>query len=1175
MSTDETSANSIQHLPDYPTLKKLAAALWRQDNAYHGAAIMVGAGFSRSAASTGDAYKKLPLWNDLSKILAKDLDARANSDPLRLAEEYCAYFGKQALQELVKREINDISWKPGVLYENLLKLPWSEVLTTNWDTLLERASLSIHQPFYNVVNRQEDLSSARSPRIVKLHGTVNVTDHLIFTQEDYRTYPQNHAAFVNFSRQVFIENELCLLGFSGDDPNFLQWAGWVRDHLAANARRIYLVGALNLTAAKRKYLESINVAPIDLGDLVSTYDDRDRQHLEAIKIFLETLKSLKPNDIWEWTPSSLDRSESAELQLEKLQKDRASYPGWVICPYNIRWQHQMQIHNMSYLNSEAFSKIAPGVRAKLLYEIAWRCSITHEVFPHWLIDELLAVANPQTTTSIKKHQQLELALIVLKNTRWIDDENKESIINIASNILETEAKHWPDATNELAYHNALVARDRFDYPNLEKNIEKIQAVAPIWKLRKSSLLAELGKFDDGETLISEAHRTLLGQYRNDQNSVSILSRLAIASWLLHGVTRGGAEKLPSKYRDWKCDLWDHLDHMSKQILKSLDLQENQKGILPLFEPGHYKDNSSTHHFTNEVHPALVFEGIANDSGIPIRWFGVSLLTDQASKLANLDDLEYSYRFALAIRSAHSDSTVAREKILTRTQISLLPQKDIDRLIDQCIEAIGYWRARLSNTNKKEKEKEKENNFAIERLRVFMEVLARTSIRAAPSKAGDIFRLAAEFGSEPRSQHPWLYESLGHLLKYSLESIPLDMQEEYFSDAIHFPLKNETKLHNPVPWPNPIVSYSGKRDARISRRISEIIDQISPNSEANAPALLRLLPLIKSGFLSEIEKETIAEKIWANSPNHWPLPETGLFTYVLLELPHKNTDETRKAISNYLFNAPDEKLFEPAFLQDVRNASTSPEVKLRPNNIEASLYFQRLINWRPNTHSKGPFGGLDQTQSRIASAIGGVVSRSIVPALPRESITKENFQNLYSFIMEVDSPETIIALPYFANTDPSVLATVETTIKKWLRSTNTHQVAYSSYAILIWREMENSPLIEGLILALISLIASTRAGLAALIWTANELYKKGFLSKINIESLIEITPIIFDNVDYPTIESSSREAVSASLVRASCVRLARDLIKGQASKNEELIRVLNDAKIDPLPEVRFSEDTEAE
>lgn len=112
----------LSSLPDYSALKKLASSLWQRDNTYHGAAVMVGAGFSRSAATTGDARKKLPLWNDFSQALATELNSRS-TDPLRLAEEYCAFFGKLALHDLIKKTVNDVAWSPGELHQRLLKLP--------------------------------------------------------------------------------------------------------------------------------------------------------------------------------------------------------------------------------------------------------------------------------------------------------------------------------------------------------------------------------------------------------------------------------------------------------------------------------------------------------------------------------------------------------------------------------------------------------------------------------------------------------------------------------------------------------------------------------------------------------------------------------------------------------------------------------------------------------------------------------------------------------------------------------------------------------------------------------------------------------------------------------------------------------------------------------------------
>lgn len=102
MYQKDLTYKEIVKLPDYPALEKLASALWQQENNYHGAAIMVGAGFSRSAASTGDVSRQLPLWNDLSAMLAAKLST-TSSDPLRLAEEYSAYFGKPALHDLVKK----------------------------------------------------------------------------------------------------------------------------------------------------------------------------------------------------------------------------------------------------------------------------------------------------------------------------------------------------------------------------------------------------------------------------------------------------------------------------------------------------------------------------------------------------------------------------------------------------------------------------------------------------------------------------------------------------------------------------------------------------------------------------------------------------------------------------------------------------------------------------------------------------------------------------------------------------------------------------------------------------------------------------------------------------------------------------------------------------------------
>lgn len=772
-------AKDITQLDDYTKLKKLASALWQQNNSYHGAAIMIGAGFSRSAATTGDINKKLPLWFNFSELLTKELSS-SSSDPLRLAEEYNAYFGKQALHDLIKREINDSAWMPGELHKSLLELPWSEVLTTNWDTLLERASEDIHQPVYSIVSKQEDLSSARSPRIVKLHGTIDVTKDLIFTQEDYRKYPQQYAAFVNFSRQVFIENELCLLGFSGDDPNFLQWAGWVRDHLSTHSRRIYLVGALGLSSSKRKYLESINIAPIDLYNLVDDYDDSEIRHFEATKIFIQALQDLKPKKLWEWEPTHLHRStitedeinrryqdnnyaaKLLEGQLASLEKDRLSYPNWLVCPNNKRFQLQTQI-NDPYPNPKNLSAMDEAFKAKLLYEIAWHHKITYEVLPIWLLNELLTVCDIDKPCILTKKQQLEIALILLKNTRWMDELESEPIIQTTKIILEKGKKYWSEISNELAYYDSILARDTFDYLLLETCIEKITVNEPIWKLRKASLLAELGKFDEGKKLIEKAYSELLKQYRNNHGSIYLLSHLAWANWLVRGINLGELKEktriFSFDFKEMKCDPWDYIEYSQRKISELLEKQREQE-IEPLFEPGRYKDKSNTIIFSNELHPLLLLEGISNTVGMPLRWKHTSFLVEQATKIAELEDIDNIHRFSLAIRAANSDTSNILKKIFSRIGIACLDPKDVDFLISKTMSSIEYW------CSKRDTQSEDVSRYAIDRLRVFIEVLARVSVRAASDQAKQIFRLAVCLGKNTKLQHLWLFDSIKDLIKFS-------------------------------------------------------------------------------------------------------------------------------------------------------------------------------------------------------------------------------------------------------------------------------------------------------------------------------------------------------------------------------------------------------------------------
>lgn len=1176
---------SIKSLPDYPLLKKLAEALWRNETSYQGAAIMVGSGFSRSAASSGDINSKLPLWNDLLKVLSKDLGSDPWGDPLRIAEEYSSYFGEQALKDVIEQTVNDPAWIPGDLYGSLLKLPWTEVLTTNWDTLLERAASDIYKPIYSIVNKPEDLSSSRSPRIVKLHGTVQISHNLIFTQEDYRQYPKTHAAFVNLARQVFIENEFCLLGFSGDDPNFLQWVGWVRDHLASHARRIYLVGALDLSPAKRKYLESINVAPIDLSTLVRHLDNHDEKHRKATKMFLDTLQILKPKDSWDWRPTSItrktipeneisrvhkDHSYAATLlenQLDQLTKDRESYPAWLVCPSSIRSSLQNQI-NDPFPNSKNLSEMEPDLRSKMLYEIVWRNIITFSVDAIHLAEELLEICDPSQPSGLTSKQQIEIALWLFRSTRWFDDNDYKKINSRVAQILNTVKLNSLEVKNEIHYHKAILARESFDYSDLEKLVEEIEVIDPSWGMKKASLLAELGKFDEGEKLLKNAYKELKLQSRNDPTSVYVLSRLAWVSFLLQGASffnRNDLEVKPNDFDFMKSNPWSYLENIRKELSKDLGEQIKNNSVEPAFQPGVYTDHTKSIVFNNGLPSILLVEGLTNTVGIPIKWRNVNIIGDMIANLAKLDSLEDKNRFLYAIRASSSDSTDILKTTLSRINIAKLTGEDSRYLLDQTFKGCIYWLEKIIQTNNESA------YYYFSRLQVFMEALARFVIRAEPDMAIEVFKWSCSIAIIDKIKNFWLSKPYSHLIEYSLLAIPDNRKLEIFEDALLFPVATEVSIDNDFGqrWPNPVVKSPPVRNdsLKISSRLDEIINHISPNNEDSVHALIKLFPLIENNYLNANELESIKWKIWGNPANYNFIPKLGILDHALLGLSGNDSKALALVVRKHLFKSND--LINIHTLIAIKNLVLNEKYRELPTKKQSNKIFNTLTAWRftvKDTDISEFF--IDDTEERLAKEIAYTLNHAITPYLSKSKLNENNLNKLISFYKETEGFEVLSSFIYFTKSCDVAIDILTKDIREGFYKEDTRRVVSSATALLNWCKLDFNDALKPLISKLIYSINLNRtSGLTSLIYIANELYSLAYLSNENISTLIEVIPIIFDGSAYENVNPASHLAINITSVRTESIKLARNLLKNYP--DSELKRIIDEAKTDPLPEVRFA------
>ncbi len=281
---------------------------------------MVGSGLSRHALRVRPDASAPPLWTDVAIEIHKrlypeggEVDPLAKVSPkalpdriLSLAQEYVTAFERANLHQLLIQLIRDDDLQPGEMHKRLLQLNWRDVFTTNWDTLLEKVRPQVVNRGYSIVRDMDEIPLAKKPRIVKLHGSFPAQFPLIITEEDYRTYPTKYAPFVSTVQQAMMESVFCLIGFSGNDPNFLNWSGWVRDNLGDSAPRIFLAGWLDLPHPRRRMLECRGVMPIDLArhPKARMWPEHQR-HQYAIEWVLHTLERGRPYEFTEWpSPSS-------------------------------------------------------------------------------------------------------------------------------------------------------------------------------------------------------------------------------------------------------------------------------------------------------------------------------------------------------------------------------------------------------------------------------------------------------------------------------------------------------------------------------------------------------------------------------------------------------------------------------------------------------------------------------------------------------------------------------------------------------------------------------------------------------------------------------------------------------------------------------------------------------
>ncbi len=548
----------------YSYINDIAQRL-KEPRKYGDVSLMIGAGFSKNAQSKGEVSIQPPNWSELAVKMYEELYPEpikkeekgewhkqkiiktSGKNVTKLAEEYIANFDRNKINTLIEQSVADEMFVPGELHKRLLKLRWSDVFTTNYDTLLEQtADMIYRENNYEIIYSQNDLPGSIKPRIIKLHGSIPQVKPYIICDEDYRTYPDKYSALVNTVQQAMLETRLCLIGFSGDDPNFQSWLGWLRDNMGEYCPQIYLIGIYDtLSAPERKLLENRGITIVDISILVS--NQNESKHYQAISEFLSLLEKYQNvEDVYIERPySKVDRfwrpnKEELEEYFRKLEeyvcKTEMSIRPYILLPEEKREKYAKYFSEHFDIILKLVKDEIPGKLLTNIIKILKKCLVI-------LDDENAEDLEKIRKILEEKNSNAEtLCEILLYLAEMYRIDGKKEQYEACKKSCETYCNDIPYYRNEFLVERIKNHISLFDYEETKTMIEQMETSTFEYKIKKAAFYKQLSQNDIANKILSECSAELAQMKLSDDVYASYLGYLNLCY-------RAGNRKITEEYSD--------------------------------------------------------------------------------------------------------------------------------------------------------------------------------------------------------------------------------------------------------------------------------------------------------------------------------------------------------------------------------------------------------------------------------------------------------------------------------------------------------------------------------------------------------------------------------------------------------------------------------------------------
>lgn len=947
-----------------PFVEHIRNALWKTPERGL-ASVMVGAGFSRNAEAIGISAKPFPLWDGLARTMAAaiGLDSAKPRDPLQIAQMYVATLGVPALRRLIESQIPDREYRPGDLHRRLMALPWADVFTTNYDTLLERTCSEVYDRHYETISAPNDIAMRRPPRLVKLHGTLGSGEDLIAAQEDYRKYPQTHAPFVNLVREAVMETVFVLLGFAGDDPNFLEWTGWVRDVLGSHAPRIFLCGLIDTSPAMRALLDLRGVTPVDFSIVAGEGTPRER-HARAYDWFLAALAIGRPGRDLKWAPYQKVHIPVYDppLPLPRVFSDfsefhpnwtlggafdakqllpvaatwsaqRQEYPGWHVAPDGIRERIWSTTHNWRGAIFHRADSLSPLERLGLARELCWRldlCLSPISTEESLKLESLLNSLNPfgaqlslpgsapvpDAENANCREAWLFLALQILHTAREDLDETHYAVWRQRLMIVGASD---PEILGELHHEDALFQLNRLDLSAFRETLAnwKTKAKQPLEKARLAALYAELGE----SAVALELAKAALSAVRTSIPTAATTSFEAWICLLLYLLER--FDNQPNNQWGERMDLakdrgyspWETIQGMRRELASPRPSGRQVVGRTAGFDSGDIRESSSP---AVSITPAFQLIRLTEKAPCPLYTGNSGVLGEAAAHAAVwIGDNAPFWSLATLLRAGASEAVL--NEIFDRATVVVLGAERAKQLYTSLVRVIvGELSANVSIPGHS-------RGLGGHALFTGLEVLSRIALGLPPAELNELLGHCVGWWSHPSVTRSHEVAKLVYtLLERTIEALPDSALGAAIGPLLATPLFGERETDRAdfqFIWPEPFGALFNRRIAPLAAPLPNwhlLWDRLvhgirSENSVLRNRAFRRAYLLSENGWLSPVEAAALVDAVWLKTDPKTGLPMLPEFRRTIaLHLPggdsHRAAELLRHNLLDWEFKAWDQREF---------------------------------------------------------------------------------------------------------------------------------------------------------------------------------------------------------------------------------------------------------------------------